>query len=145
MASGGNPLITPIIANNPAFKVNIVPIDGRLEQKPGAGDSTAQQVAIKVGDTIKGEMLSQTREHGEQVIGKVVAIDKDNDQILGFVVITTKGEEVTIDPTTAQKAYTNGETSPGRYMEPDMDKQVDFVAFEGLMSYSQWLAESKKY
>jgi hypothetical protein len=144
MASGGNPLITPIIANNPAFKVNIVPIDGRLEQKPGAKDGAAEQAAIKVGDTIKGEVLSQTREHGEHVVGKVVAIDQDNDQIIGFRVVTTDGEEVTIDPTTAQKAYTNGESTPNRYMEPDMDKQVDFVAFESMMSYSEWLAESKK-
>ena len=70
----------PMIPNNPAFKVSIVAVDGKLEQKPNAKSDAKEQEAIQIGDMIQGEVVSMTRKKGDKVTGKVIAIDTDVNQ-----------------------------------------------------------------
>jgi hypothetical protein len=118
-----SPMI-PIVANNPAFKVQIVPVDGRNEQKAGMEKpDRAEQEAIKIGDYISGEEVSQTRKRGRKVAGKVLQVIKDGQEITAYKILDEDGEDVEVDPTTAYKENSN----------------------EGyVMSYESWLNESKK-
>lgn len=117
--------MVPIVANNPAFKVQIVPVDGRNEEKAGLQkpDRTEQE-AVKIGDYISGEEVSQTHERGRKVAGKVLQVIKDGQDITAYKILDEDGEDVEVDPTTAVKENPNNES---------------FV-----LSYETWLNESKK-
>jgi len=108
VAGGASPYI-PLITNNPAFQIEIIPLDGRLEQKPGQKSGAAQQKAIKIGDTVRGEIVSQTRKSGDRVMGKVLAIEIDNGSVTAYKVMTVRGKEVLVDPSTAVKMDLHGE------------------------------------
>ena len=112
IAGGSSPYI-PLITNNPAFQVEIIPLDGRLEQKPNQKNDTQQQLAIKIGDTIRGEVTSNTRKVGEKVLGRVLQIQQEDGEIVGYKVITKRGKEVMVDPTTTTKIQVHGESLPG--------------------------------
>lgn len=122
-----SPMI-PIVANNPAFKVAIVPVDGRFEQPNGATDDSEQQRSIKIGDYISGEIASNTRKRGKLTAGKVVQVLKNNQDIEGYKIIDDEGKEVIIDPTSAEKADHNGQA----------DANEGFV-----LSYENWLSENR--
>ena len=68
--SSGNQF-TPIVTNNGAFNVKIVPLDGKMEEKPNQKVDAQAETRIKVGDMISGEEVKTER----KIIGKVVAID----------------------------------------------------------------------
>jgi hypothetical protein len=125
----GSPMI-PIVANNPAFKVQILPVDGAMEEKPRAKSDAAQQDAIKIGDYIFGEELSNTREKGEEAAGKVLVVLQSGQEVSGYKVLDKNGKEVIIDPTTAVRDNHNG--------------QMDDIVESYVLSYENWLAESKK-
>ena len=124
----GSPMI-PIVANNPAFKVAIVPVDGSMEEKPRAKPDTAEQDAIKIGDYIYGETVSDTREKGEDVSGKVLVVLQSGQEISGYKILDKNGKEVIVDPTTAVRDNHNG--------------QMDDVVERHVLSYENWLTESK--
>jgi hypothetical protein len=119
----------PIVANNPAFKVAIVSVDGALEEKPRAKSDAAQQDAIKIGDYIFGEELSDTREKGKEAAGKVLVVLQSGQEVSGYKVLDKNGKEVIIDPTTAVRDNHNG--------------QMDDVVETHVLSYENWLVESK--
>jgi hypothetical protein len=127
----------PIIANNPAFKVEIIPLSNRFEQENKAKPNTQEIGEIKVGQMIRGEVLGGTDQKTEQVEGRVVAVDQEDETVLSFRVITKDGDEVNVDPTTASKIDGHPEdfaeeTQPGDTYEND------------IMTYEQWLAESRE-
>jgi hypothetical protein len=127
----------PIIANNPAFKVEILPLSNRFEQENNAKPNTKEMGEIKIGDMIRGDVSGGTDTSTEQVEGRVVAIDQEDETVLSFRVVTEDGDEVNIDPTTASKVDGHPEDFA------DSDQPGD--TYENrIMSYDQWLAESKK-
>jgi hypothetical protein len=123
-----SPMI-PIVANNPAFKVRIVPVDGRMEQKPNALPDRDQQEAINIGDYISGEEVSKTRKNGRAAAGKVVQVLKNNENIYAYKILDADGKEVLIDPTTAAKEEA----------EKPVGANESYV-----LSYESWLSESRK-
>ena len=139
VGSGNGQLFVPLVANNPAFKVEIIPVDGRLEQKPFAKDDSGAINAIKVGQTIRGKIVNSDK----KVTGKVLQIQQENGQITAYKVLT-KGKEVLVDPTSATKSPEHGEdfeTVGGI----DANQLTNGVPNEShVLSYSSWLTESKK-
>jgi hypothetical protein len=127
----------PVVANNPAFKVEIIPLDNRLEQSNNAKSNAGELEEIKVGENIRGEIMHGTKSKGKSVEGKVVSIDQDGETVLAFRVVTKDGEEVNIDPTTASKV----DGHPEDFAQQDEPGNT----YENrILSYSQWLAESRK-
>jgi hypothetical protein len=127
----------PVIANNPAFKVEILPLSNRFEQENSAKPNTKEMGEIKVGEMIRGEISGGTDQKTKQVEGRVVAIDQEDETVLSFRVVTKDGDEVNIDPTTASKI----DGHPEDFAQEDEPGDT----YENrIMNYSQWLAESKK-
>ena len=127
----------PIIANNPAFKVEILPLSNRFEQENKAKPNTKEMGEIKIGDNIRGEVSGGTDQKTKQVEGRVVAIDQEDETTLAFRVVTKDGDEVNVDPTTASKVDGHPEdfaeeTEPGDTYE------------NRIMTFDQWLAESRR-
>jgi len=147
VGSGNGSLLTPILANNPAFKVQILPVDGRFEQKPGGKDGSAQIDAIKVGQAVRGQILSSKK----SVKGKVLQINRQNGQIVSFKVLDKDGKEELLDPTTTVKFAEAGQNDeyvggPGFAINnEDGEEDGDEDANESLrvQSYNQWLASSR--
>lgn len=139
IGSGTGSLFTPLIANNPAFSVELLPVDGRLEQKPFAQDATTEIQAIKVGNMVHGKIVGSEKD----ITGKVVQINRANGQITSFKVISD-GDDALLDPTTVVRAQEHGqdyETVGG----VDANKLATGIANEShVMSYSSWLNESTK-
>ena len=127
----------PIIANNPAFKVEIIPLSNRFEQENNAKPNDKEMGQIKVGERIRGEILGGTKEKTKQVEGRVVAIDQEDQEALSFRIITDDGEEVSVDPTTAAKI----DGQPEDFAKED---QPGDTYENKIMNYQQWLAESSK-
>ena len=127
--NGGNQI--PIVGNNPAFKVQILPMTGALEQKPRGQSDKAEQDAIKIGDYIYGETVSDGRNPGEEAAGKVLLVIQAGQEVSGYKILDKDGKEVVIDPTTAVKDNHNGQSNDG-------------VIEANVLSYENWLAESKK-
>lgn len=93
---------TPIVTNNNVFTVKIVPLDGGMEEAPNKGVNQSKD-SITVGDMISGE----ERKTGKKIIGKVVAVQTDNGQTVGYKVLNKDGETVIVDPSTTAKHDTN--------------------------------------
>jgi hypothetical protein len=123
-----SPMI-PIVANNPAFKVQIVPVDGRMEEKPRQQQDTAEQDAIKVGDYITGEESSGGRKRGRKVAGRVLQILNSGQEVYAYKILDGDGEEVNVDPTTAEKDEASAQLGESK---------------EYVMSYKSWLVECRK-
>ena len=112
--SSGNQF-TPIVTNNGAFNVKIVPLDGGMEEKPNQKVDAQAKTKIKVGDTLSGEEVKTEIKN----IGKVVAIETEDNHIVGFKILNDEGEEVILDPSTVSKHDTNnGETLPNKQPAP---------------------------
>jgi hypothetical protein len=129
--STGNlsPMI-PIVTNNPAFQVKILPVDGRNEEKAGLQKpDDKEQAAVKIGDYIAGEVVSDTKKKGKKVAGKVTQVLKNNQDIYGYKILDTEGKEVVIDPTTVVIQDPNGHQG---------DANESYV-----LTYENWLAESR--
>ena len=123
-----SPMI-PIVTNNPAFKVAVIPVDGRYEEKAGLQKpDDKEQSAIKIGDYISGEAISNTRKHGKKVAGKVLLVLKNNQDIEGYKILDDKSNEVIVDPTTAFKEDPNNETTSSKSY---------------VLTYENWLIESR--
>jgi len=124
--------MVPLVTNNPAFSVKIVALDGSMEQKPNQRN-TANPEAVKIGDTVRGEVLSKTKKRGENVIGRVLQVELEDNAVASFKVITQRGEEVHLDPSTVIKLDTHKEGPAG---SPDTN-----AAFENrIMLYEEWKA-----
>jgi len=140
VGSGNGSLMVPLVQNNPAFSVEIIPVDGRLEQQPGAKDGSAEIKAIKVGDPIKGNILNSKK----SVEGKVLQINRANSEVTSYKVLTGDRQEVLIDPTTAEKYDDHGET--GEVVGGvDSNKFPNGVSNESsqVLSYNSWLVECR--
>lgn len=124
----------PVIANNPAFKVAIIPLDNRMEQSNNAKPDNKEAGKIKTGDMIAGEVMGGSKEKAEHVEGRVVAIDQEDETILAIKIVTTDGKEVKVDPTTATKVNI--------YL-PDFAKQPGTAYENRLLTYTEFVAESK--
>ena len=140
VGSGNGSLMIPLVQNNPAFSVALLPVDGRLEQKPGAKDGSAEINAIKVGDAVKGNILNSKK----SVEGKVLQIIRANSEVTSYKVLTKSGEEVMIDPTTAEKFADHGE-SEDIVGGVDANKFPNGVSNESsqVLSYNNWLVECR--
>jgi hypothetical protein len=137
IGSGFASPVYPVIANNPAFKVQIIPLANKFEQPNDAKPNTQEVGEIKVGDMIRGEISSGTQEKSKQVEGRVVAVDQEDETTIAFRVVTVDGEEVNVDPTTASKIDGHPEdfakeTQPGSTYEKRM------------LTYQEWLFESNR-
>lgn len=135
ISAGGSSPYIPLITNNPAFQVKITAMDGRLEQKPNAKAGAQDATNIGVGDTVRGEEATQTREKGERLIGRVVAIITDNGNITGYKVLSAKGKEVVIDPTTATKVNLNGEDPVPSAPQTQLEQ---YTPKNKVMLYEEW-------
>lgn len=134
ITSGSQSPMVPLITNNPAFAVKIVPLDGKMEQKPNQKND-ANPEKIRVGDTIRGEIMSRTRKRGENVIGRVLQIELEDNAVVAFKVITQRGKDVQLDPSTVIKLDTHKEGPKG---SPDTN-----AAFEShIMLYEEWKASN---
>ena len=133
-AGGASPYI-PMITNNPAFQVEIVPLDGRMEQKPNQKNDAAQQNAVQIGDTVRGEILSKGKVRGKNVIGKVLAIETDSGSFTGYKIIDQRGQEVVLDPTTVTKSNVHGEDP---IPSAPQTKLESYTPKKGVMLYEEW-------
>jgi hypothetical protein len=133
-AGGASPYI-PLITNNPAFQVKITPMDGRLEQKPNQKNAAQDATNIGVGDTVRGEEVTQSRKDGERVMGRVVAVLTDNGSITGYKILSGKGKEVIIDPTTAVKVELNGEDPIPSAPQTQLEQ---YTPENKVMLYEEW-------
>jgi hypothetical protein len=135
VAGGASPYI-PLITNNPAFQVEIVPLDGRLEQKPNQ-TKDARLGKIAVGDTVRGEELSRTRKKGAQHIARVIGIEQENGEITAYKVITQRGKEKLLDPTTTTKMDLHGE-DPVPMTAPQTQLEA-YAPVNKVLLYEQWI------
>lgn len=103
LVAGNNSPYIPLVTDNPAFKVAIIPVDGRFEEKPNAKVDRLKQEEIKIGDTIRGETLSGTGKKGKLVLGRVIQVERDSGEVTSYKVITQRGVEKEIDPTSAHR------------------------------------------
>lgn len=122
-----SPMI-PIVSDNPAFKVAVVPVDGRMEQKPNAQSDVAQQTAIKIGDYVTGETVRDDREKGDKVAGKVLQVLKNGQEIYAFKILDADNKEVLVDPTSVSREDKNG--------------QDEDLVETHVLSFAGWLAEN---
>ena len=141
VGSGNGSLMTPILANNPAFKVEILPVDGRLEQKPFAKDGSREIEAVKVGDAVQGQIVNSK----DTVKGKVLQINRQNGEIVSYKVLDKDGEDVLLDPTTVTRYSDHGEDGEAvggaGYSIDNEDEASESFRVKG---YHDWLAESGK-
>jgi len=123
--------MVPIVANNPAFKVAILPMDGRFEQKAGMqkGDAATQN-AVKIGDYISGETVRDDKEPGKKVAGKVLQVLKNNQDIYAYKILDADGEDALVDPTSVSRQQPNG--------DGDSNESAIYVK-----SYENWLSENR--
>ena len=135
VAGGASPYI-PLITNNPAFQVEIVPLDGRLEQKPNQ-TKDARLGKIAVGDSVRGEEISKNRKNGKQHIARVIGIEQNNGQITAYKAITQRGVEVLFDPTTVTKMDIHGE-DPNPMTAPQTQLEA-YTPANRVMLYEQWI------
>lgn len=139
IATGNGSLMIPLIANNPAFKVALLSVDGRLEQVPSAKDGSAEINAIRVGTEIQGEAVSS----GKKVKGKVLQINRENSQVVSYKIIDGQGKEAIVDPTTAVKIGAYGEEVANI---GGIDANPSGVSNESynVKSFKSWLSENCK-
>ena len=133
-AGGASPYI-PLITNNPAFQVEIVPMDGKLEQKPNQKNAAQDATNIGVGDTVKGEIAQGTGDKKITVMGRVVAIENNEGTITGYKVLDQKGKEVIIDPSTAVKIQVNGEDPVPSAQQVQLE---NYTPANKVMLYEEW-------
>ena len=139
VGSGNGSLMVPLVANNPAFKVEILPVDGRLEQKPFAKDGTREIESIKVGDLVRGEIVNSSK----NVKGKVLQINRQNGEIVSYKILDEDGEEALLDPTTAQKFVDHGQES-GSTDSPEVHKNQQGLYGESyqVKTFESWISEN---
>lgn len=138
VGSGNGSLMTPLLANNPTFKVEILPVDGRLEQQPSGKDGTTQIEAIRVGQAVRGQIVSSKK----HVKGKVLQINQKNGEVVSFKVLDSDGEEVLLDPTTTLRYDEHGQDTevvgnPGYGIDSDQSNE------SVMPGYSDWLSSQK--
>lgn len=139
-AGGSSPYI-PLITNNPAFQVAIVPLNGAMEQKPNQKDDSGQQAAIAVGNTIRGNEVRTGEDDGDRCIGKVIAIIQDEGSIVGYKILGQNGKEVVIDPSTAFKVELNGD-DPAPMSAPQTQLE-NYAPSHKILMYEQWKFEKE--
>ncbi len=137
-AGGSSPYI-PLITNNPAFQVAVVPLNGAMEQKPNQKDDSGQQQSIKVGNTIRGNEVRTGEDDGARRIGKVIAIVEDRGSVVGYKVLDQHGKEVMIDPTTATRVELNGEDPAP--MSAQQTQLENYTPSHKILMYEQWKFE----
>lgn len=135
-AGGASPYI-PLITNNPAFKVQIIPMDGALEEKPRQKSGREELEAIKIGDIVRGEELSKTKKRGKQALGRVLQVNMEDGAVVSYKVITQRGKEIHMDPTTVTKIDVNGE-DPNPMSAPQTQLE-GYEPAERVLLYEQWL------
>jgi len=136
ITAGGSSPYVPLITNNPAFKVAIIPMDGSLEQKPRSKDGRKEIESIKIGDVVRGEEVSRTRKRGKQALGRVLQVNMEDGGVVSYKVITQRGKEVLLDPTTVTKIDVNGE-DPNPMTAPQTQLE-GYEPVERVLLYEQW-------
>jgi hypothetical protein len=132
LVAGNNSPYIPLVTDNPAFKVAIIPVDGRFEEKPNAKDDRRQQEEIKIGDTIRGEILSGTAKKGKLVLGKVLQVERAGGEITSYKIITQRGKELEVDPTSAYRLDIHATSNNGdvNTNPPTMFRESRVMLFE---------------
>lgn len=138
LISGNNTPFIPLVTDNPAFKVAIIPVDGRFEEKPNPKDGSKEILAIKIGDTIRGEVLSNLKKSGKRVIGKVLQIQQNNGEISAYKVLDQRGDDVLVDPTTVTKIDLHSDSDSGNVNTNPV------IESKHVMLYEEWKAQSKR-
>jgi len=125
MGSGGlvGSEITTSLSGSSVFKVKLLSVDGRLEQKPFSKDDSSRINSIKVGDLVKGSPLGKSGTES----GRVLQINQANDEIVSYKVLTDDGKDILIDPTTITKNQESEQAHESSHV----------------MSYNSWLNESR--
>lgn len=134
--SSGNQF-TPIVTNNGAFNVKIVPLDGGMEEKPNQKVDAQAKTEIKVGDMISGEEVKTEK----KAIGKVVAIDIEDGHKVGFKILDDEGKEVVLDPSTVSKHDTNnGKDLPNKQPAPAVGESFipESKSSTRVMNFEDW-------
>jgi hypothetical protein len=134
--SSGNQF-TPIVTNNGAFNVKIVPLDGGMEEKPNQKVDAQAKTKIKVGDTVSGEEVKTE----DKNMGKVVSIEMEDNHIVGFKILNDDGKEVILDPSTVSKHDTNnGEDLPNKQPAPAVGESFISVPKSSTLvkSFQEW-------
>lgn len=134
-AGGANPAI-PLITNNPAFQVKIIPLDGGLEHKPNQKDDRANQESIKIGDVVRGEEVSRAKKRGKNVLGRVLQVELKDGGVVSYKIMTQRGKQVFLDPTTTTKIDLNGE-NPSPVTAPQTQLE-GYVPMAKVLLYEQW-------
>ena len=135
LTAGSNSPYIPLVADNPAFKVAIIPVDGRFEEKPNAADGRAEQEAIKVGETIRGEVLSKSKTAGEKVLGRVLMVEETEGNITAYKILDQDGKTRMVDPTTAVVVSAN---------TTDVGIDTNAVTEHRVMLFEEWTWQTRK-
>jgi len=133
ISAGSQSPAVPLITNNPAFSVRIVPLDGRMEQRPNQTNDGGSPQKIRIGDTVRGEIASKTKKRGASVIGRVLQVELERNQIVAVKVMTQRGTEVFLDPTTTEKMDLNRE---GPAVTIDNNRSME--SLQPVLLYDQW-------
>lgn len=133
ISAGNNTPFIPLVTDNPSFKVAIIPVDGRNEEKPNPLDGSEQILAIKIGDTIKGDILNGNSKKTSRVIGKVLEIQRSNGAISAYKVLNQRGDDVLVDPSTAVKIELHGDTNMSNVNTNAVSESNNYI-----MLYEEW-------
>ena len=116
--------------------MEILPVDGRLEQKPFAKDGSSQINSIKVGNTIRGTEVNTQ----EKVEGKVLQINRQNNQVVSYKVLSGEGKEVLVDPSSASKKAEHGQDTEiiGGINYNDVPQGVSNESYARALNYEDW-------
>jgi hypothetical protein len=138
LISGNNTPFIPLVTDNPSFKVAIIPVDGRFEEKPNPKDGSKGILAIKIGDTVRGEVLSDLKKSGKRVIGKVLQIQQRGGEIAAYKVLDQRGDDVLVDPTTAVKIDLHTDSDAGNVNTNPV------VESRNVLLYEEWKFENRR-
>jgi exosome complex RNA-binding protein Csl4 len=111
-------------------------MDGALEQKPRQKSGRAEIEKVKIGDIVRGEEVSGTRKRGKQVLGRVLQVNLQDGGIVSYKIITQRGKEVLLDPSTVTKIDVNGE-DPSPMSAPQTQLE-SYEPVERVLLYEQW-------
>lgn len=109
--------------NNNVFKVKLSSLETGLEQQSSPKENTFTE--IKLGDWISGEELSQLKNTGKKVSGKVITVIHNGEKIESYKIVDNHGTEYLVDPTTV-------------HIEDSNESNVNHF-----LTYKEWLAENK--
>jgi hypothetical protein len=127
-------MFTPIVTNNNAFNVKIIAPNSSMEDKGNATKNSRDTDKIKVGDMVSGEIIKD----GGKEIGKVVAILREEGEIVGYKILDDDGEEVILDPSTVSRQEQNTGSDPGKTYSKQ-NESLELKSSSLVPNFNDWL------